>query len=214
MGNGWIFKLTKPIKEFVANLNRRWNKSLVHLERWMETELIDAMVDGGYGIQGIAQTDFYRYITSPEGLSELGIETSDPPRLLEAYRRTLKVSRKRNIVSVKFGNYAELKMATPHPFAGVKNLHVTSWLEFVVEGVTASSGFVPRARLPQKARKYIRLNTAPGGLMLPAGKLGSTGQWKFPAEHRNYQEKWLRDNLGNINRAVQEASARFLNKKG
>jgi hypothetical protein len=92
-----------------------WALALQDLKKWAAKDLVRAMTFGGMGIQGIAQTPFYRYISSEEGLSQLGIQKADPPRLLEAYEKTFKVSANNTMMLIKFGDIAELKTHTPHP---------------------------------------------------------------------------------------------------
>lgn len=213
MPKGWKLKLINPAKAVEVAVNKAWVLALKDLENWMEKDLVNALVHGGFNIEGIGQTDFYKYISSPEGLSELGIEKSDPPKLLNAYKRTFKVAKNNRTLMFKFGDTARLKVATPHPYAGVKNLHVASWLEFIVDGVKAQSGFVPRAKLPKNAEKHIRVKSAPGGLMLPTGKYGSSGKWRFPAKYTNYEEKWFQANAAKIEKAIQEAIAMFLTRR-
>jgi len=213
VAKGWKLKLIRPTESIKTAVNKGWGLALQDIENWIEDDLADAMVYGNLGIQGIAETPFYRYISSPDGISQLGIEKSDPPKLLEAYKRTIKVSRNNRLITVRFGNESQLKLATPHPHAGVKHLHVKSWLEFIVDGVNAQSGFVPRARLPRAAQKNIRVQSAPGGLMLPQGRFGSTGTWRFPANFANYESKWLKSNAAKIEKALQNAAIRFLSKR-
>ena len=180
------------------------------LDKWVQTELVKALVYSGFGIQGIADTAFYRFVSSPQGLSELGIEASEPPKLLDAYERTIKVDRTGQQLRIKFGDWALLKMLTPHPAAGTGNLHVTSWLEFVVDGLTVDRGFVPRARLPKSAEGSIRLGAPLGGLMLPRGVLGSTGLWRFPAQLRSFEQSWLQTNVTVIQNAIVRKTIELL----
>lgn len=75
------------------------------------------MTFGGLGIQGIAQTEFYNFITSETGLSQLGIPSTEPPKLLDAYAsKGFKILIKggRTVV-LQFGDVVQLKLATPHP---------------------------------------------------------------------------------------------------
>jgi hypothetical protein len=168
----------------------------------MSTDLINAMVHGGFGIQGIEDTQFYRFISSPDGLSELGIEKSEPPRLLDAYKTSFKVSRNNRMLVLKFGDTARLKLGTPHPATGTGFLQITSWMEWILDGTNVGSGYVPRAKLPSKTQKSIRVRSSPGGLMLPRGVFGSTGLWRFPANLRDYDREWLANNVGKIQDAI------------
>jgi hypothetical protein len=72
---------------------------------------------------------------------------------------------------------------------------------------------VPRARLPKEAQRAIRVKSAPGGLMLPDGRFGSTGRWRFPANFANYPSKWFNDNVAKIEMAIRDAAIRFLSKR-
>lgn len=213
MPKGWKLKLIRPVDAIELAVNKAWALALQDLERWMQKSLVPALVTGGFGIEGISETQFYRFITSPEGLSQLGIEKADPPKLLEAYRKTFKVSRNNKLLILKFGDVARLKLGTPHPAAGKGNLHVQSWLEFIVDGTEAQSGFVPRKRLPDNIQKSIRVRSAPGGLMLPRGAFGSTGLWRFPSRLQSYETKWFQDNAAKIEKAIINAAVDFLTKR-
>lgn len=213
MGNGWRLNLIRPNKSVEVAVTRGWAEALQDLDKWMSTELIDAMVYGGIGIQGINDTPFYRFISSPDGLSELGIEASEPPRLLEAYKASFKISRNNHMIVITFGDAARLKMGTPHPAAGTGFLQITSWMEWILDGKTVGSGYVPRAKLPSGAQKSIRVQSSPGGLMLPRGALGSTGLWRFPTNIYDYDRAWLASNVGKINDAVVNQLAVFLTRR-
>jgi hypothetical protein len=178
----------------------------------METDLVQAMVYGGLGIQGIAQTAFYKFVSSAEGLSQLGIEKTEPPKLLRAYENTIKIKRGRGQVAIKFGNLALLKLATPHPANGTGNLHIESWLEWIFDGKKVASGFVPRNQLPNSLQKNIRVKSSPGGLMLSKGNFGSTGLWRFPSQLADFEKKWLRTNLSVIEKLIQEQAIVSLTK--
>lgn len=213
MVRGWKLKLINPKDAVVKAVNEGWAFALKDIEDWMESDLTNALINGGFGIQGIRDTAFYNFITSPDGLSQLGIEKGDAHKLLEAYRKSIKVSRNNRLVTLKFGDHARLRLSTPHPYAGIKHLHVQSWMEFVLDGVKAQSGFVPRAKLPESSQKHIRVKSAPGGLMLPQGKSGSSGSWQFPAKLLNYDSDWLKRNAAKIEKAIQQAAIRFLTKR-
>jgi hypothetical protein len=192
-----------PVKKLSKQLNKNINLFPGKLETWMRAVLIPAMVDGGLGIQGIAQTEFYHYITSDAGLSELGIKRDDPPKLLNAYRtKAFSVIKKGKTISLRFGNVSDLKLQTPHPYAGVGHLKVTSWLEFFTDKVKIKSGFVPRNKIPKQTQRAIRLSDPLGGLMLPGGILGSSGGWQVPSKFFNYDKLWFQSNIGKINQAI------------
>jgi len=210
MANGWQLNLIRPTEAVTLAVNQGWAEALQDLARWMESDLIHAMVFGGLGIQGIAQTHFYNFISSPEGLSELGIEKSEPPRLLDAYMTAFKVSRNNRLIMLQFGDTARLKLGTPHPASGTGFLQISSWMEWILDGVNVGSGYVPRAKLPRNTQKAIRISSAPGGLMLPRGVFGSTGLWKFPTNLRNYDRDWIADNISKIQDAIVNQMAVFL----
>jgi len=165
-----------------------WEMALTDLAKWMEKDLVKALVFGGLGIEGIAQTPFYKFITSAEGLSQLGIEKTEPPRLLRAYEKTaFKVTAHKRVIHLKFGDIVKLKAATPHPANGTGNLQIESWLNWIVDGEPVlGRGFVPRRDIPENVQEKIRLGSPLGGLMLPKGALGrSLGSWRFPAQFAN-----------------------------
>lgn len=213
MARGWHVSLVKPTEIITSAVQRAWGDSLDDLEKWMSSDLVVAMVDGGLGIDGIASTPFYRFISSPDGLSQLGIEKTEPPKLLNAYKRSFKVSRNRKLIVLKFGDTARLKIGTPHAAAGTGNLNVASWMEWILDGVNVGSGFVPRGKLPAKAQKSIRVKSSPGGLMLPRGAFGSIGMWRFPSALQNYDRKWLEANIGKIQKAIIDQMTMFLTRR-
>jgi hypothetical protein len=178
----------------------------------MKKDLVKAMVFGGDGIQGIAQTPFYKFITSADGLSQLGIERTEPPKLLRAYERSaFSVKRSKRIITLKFGDVAKLKSATPHPASGEGQLKVSSWLEWILDGEqVVGRGFVPRKDIPKATQDRIRLGPPIGGLMLSRGAFNkSTGSWRFPQQFANYEDEWLAKNLVAIQRAIINQMIKF-----
>jgi hypothetical protein len=75
-----------------------------------------------------------------------------------------------------------------------------------------ASGFVPRNRMPVAIQKRIRVQSAPGGLMLSKGTFGSTGLWRFPTQLADFEVKWLRENVSTIEKLVQERAIVSLTK--
>ena len=173
----------------------------------MRTELLRALVHGGMGIQGIEQTPFYKWLISDDGLSQFGIEKSEPRRLLDAYMKNLYVRRRKNIIELKFGQVAKLKLFTPHPANNTGQLHIDSWLTWALDARTEPKGYVPRTRIEssslsrkQKSKllSRIRVSTAGGGLMLGRKFLGSKGRWQIPRQYADYDIRWLRQNAVKI----------------
>jgi hypothetical protein len=204
--------LRNPAKQIKLNLKAAWKKTLSDLERWMAKDLVKAMVHGGMGIQGIKQTEFFKFISSPDGLSQLGIPATEPPKLLKAYLTTaFKVKRKGETLSLEFGNVAALKAATKHPAAGTGHLSISSWMEWVFDKKQVNSGFVPRRKV-LGGQKSIRLGTPLGGLMLPKGALGSSGLWRFPEALSNYEDKWISENSGKIQQAIDNKVVELMTK--
>ena len=212
MAKNWTLRLIRPSDAVKVTVNKGWPVALKDLETWMQSDLVRAMVYGGLGIQGIAETPFYKFISSDDGLSQLGIERTEPPKLLRAYLSTIKIVRNSNQVNIKFGDMALLKLATPHPANGTGNLQIESWLEWVFDGKKVNSGFVPRNNIPTAVQKNIRIKSAPGGLMLSKGTFGSTGLWKFPTQLADFERKWLRTNVSTIEKLVQERAIISLKK--
>lgn len=210
-----IVNLADIKKKLSDRLNRR---VLPGLKSWVETDLVRALVYGGMGIQGIAQTDFYAWITSVEGLSELGIEASEPPKLLNAYLKTFKVtySSTGRTINLDFGDIKLLKLMTPHPAAGTGSLNIDSWLTWVFDDITVNAGFVSRARISRvspKTEEYIRLGPPLGGLMLPARAFGiSTGHWKFPSQFSDYDIDWVDKNRAKIRLAIRQKTLELIKR--
>lgn len=207
----WKVQLINPSNAVEVALRDGWAKALKDLEKWIEKELVPAMIYGGLGIVGIADTPFYRFISSPDGLGQLGIDSSEPPRLLEAYRKAFTVGSNNNTLLLMFGDLATLKLLTPHPASGTGRLHVQSWLEWIVDDLPVTdAGYVERSNLPSKLHKSIRVRSAPGGLMLPRGAFGSAGVWRFPAQLHNYDVDWLNGSLADIERVITNQLLAFL----
>ena len=209
----WTITLIKPLEKLRVHANGAWDRSMPELEQWMRGELVPAFVYGGHGVIGISQTAFYKFITSPDGLSQLGIEATEPPKLLQAYATTaFKVRIHKHHMVLEFGNYAKLKAATPHPADGTGHLHIDSWLEWV-EGREVHRGFIPREKIHGRAIKSIRLGDPLGGLMLPRGAYGSTGLWRFPSALRDYEDKWFMQNIITIQRLLTDKMLEVFVKK-
>jgi hypothetical protein len=208
----WTIKLIRPKIAINKVVFPAWEMALGDLESWMKRDLVKSMVFGGDGIQGIAQTPFYKFIISPDGLSQLGIEKTEPPKLLKAYERSaFSVKRSKRVISLKFGNVARLKSATPHPASGQGQLKVSSWLEWILDGdQVIGRGFVARKDIPKTTQDKIRLGPPIGGLMLSRGAFNkSTGSWRFPQQFANYEDEWLAKNVVKIQQAIIKQMIKF-----
>lgn len=215
MAGKWSIKLINPdhiIKQAVSQI---WAGVMADMEKWITKELVPALTygsaspKGNLGLQGIADTAFYKFITGPQGISELGISPVDAVKLLRAYENSMKVSYNNNLIILRFGDMAQLKAATPH---SDKDVTVQSWLEWIVDGVPiAGYGFVPANELPKNLQDTPR--SRPGGLMLKKGEYGSTGQWKFPQQFAHYDSDWLAFNAAKLEKLIVEQAIIFFNKR-
>jgi hypothetical protein len=184
------------------------------LAKWMGKSLVPAMVHGGLGIQGIEQTNFYKFIISPAGLSQLGIADTEPPKLLAAYKNSFRTVVTSKSAELLFGDVAMLKSATIHPATNTGKLRVQSWLDWIIDKeVVTDAGFIPREKIPPSLQGNIRLSSPLGGLMLPRGRFGSTGFWRFPSVLAEFDRDWLRNNKDKIEKAMIDAAIRIYNKK-
>jgi hypothetical protein len=200
-----------PIPIVKKTINEAWQKTLIDLSVWIKSDLVKAMVYGGLGIEGIAQTNFYKFISSDDGLSQLGIDKSQPPKLLLAYEGSaFSTTVEMNSITLQFGDIAKLKVATPHPANNTGNLQIESWLDWIIDGLHVGRGYVPRKDIPPNTQKSIRLNSPLGGLMLSEGILGSVGEWDFPAEYSNYDAKWLDENSEKIKKVLMNKVVELL----
>lgn len=209
-----IFFFSNSRRIVSDHMKRMWGAAMPDIAKWMGKVLVPAMVHGGLDIEGIEQTSFYKFITSPEGLSQLGINASEPPKLLEAYKKTFRTEVTRSSVRLLFGDVAVLKSNTIHPATGTGKLSVESWLDWIVdkEAVT-DAGFIPRESIPKTLQGNIRLSSPLGGLMLPRGRFGSTGLWRFPSVLAEFDKDWLSKNKAQIELLITFAAIRIYNKK-
>lgn len=214
MGLKLKVRLIRPEQALKEFAQRAWEKTMPELDKWMRSRLVQVLVYGGNGIQGISQTDFYKFISSDDGLSQLGIERSQPPRLLLAYEnKAFSIRSYKKQMTFQFGDIAKLKVATPHPASGTGNLHIQSWLEWIVDDLPVARGYVPRSNLSPGAQKSIRLGSPLGGLMLPRKAFGSTGLWRFPNELKNFEDKWFRENIDKIQTFILEKALEIFAQK-
>jgi len=189
-------------------LTDAWGKALIQLGSWLEKDFVNTLIFGGRGIVGIAQTDLYKWITSPQGLSELGIPPSEPPKLLQAYKTSFKVDVRSKSLGFYFGNIAALIKGTPHPANDTGKLRIKSWMRWVKDDSGGpgqdvnDAGFVPRSKLNATSSKFIRLSSPLGGLMLSKGRIDSTGTWSVPVSFKTYDEAWFNQNKTAIESAI------------
>ena len=214
MPTKWKLTLIRPKDAIQFQVRNAWSKAMKDLARWMKAEFAGILTFGGMGIQGIADTPFYKFISSAAGLSQLGIDKTQPPRLLKAYETSaFRVSSTKSTLLLRFGDVAQLKLATPHPASGTGHLQIESWLEWILDRKSVGSGFVKRASIPKGSQKNIRLAAPLGGLMLPTGVFGSTGLWRFPAVLGKYEEKWFKDNIKKIEKVILNQALMFLQNR-
>lgn len=206
------FKLVKAEIEVKKYLKKIYALALDDLRQWINTKLFPALIAGGYGIQGIAKTDFIAWALSNRGLSELGIYPKDVKTLLQALISSFKVMKTKNGLDITFGNFAKLRTQTPHPFAGEGLLSVTSWLE-LVKKPNPNYGFVPRSSLNKVAQEYIRLGKPKGGLMLEKGVFGSTGKWSAPVQYKNWEEQWALASAPKVQKLIMTKLKAFMEKR-
>ncbi len=185
------------------------------MESWIQKSLVPAMTDGGLGLKGISDTPFYKFITSNDGLSQLGIPPTEPSRLLNAYKgRAFSVDVGKSFVRLQFGNIAVLKLETPHPSSGSGKLTVSSWMEWILDKKDVTdAGFVSRSNLPAGLQQYPRLQSPLGGLMLRRGRFGSSGLWRFPASLIDYEVDWLMLNKAKIEDLMISQVTKLLQKE-
>jgi len=199
-------KLLRTVSAIKGPLANAFRLVLLEFNIWLAKDLKRALIYGGLGIEGITQTSFYQWLTSEDGLSQLGIPADEPPKLLAAYDKTFRVDTRGFTTKFDFGNVYNLLQATPHPANGTGQLKIKSWMSWVIDGkVVPNYGYVPRNKLPnsRKLRQHIRLNDPLGGLMLRANKFGSTGHWALPAVVTTYADQWFISNQAKIEAAMQ-----------
>lgn len=208
----WIGQPTIPTRQHIRN---SFKAALLRLEPWIQQSLVPALVYGGLGIQGIAQTTFYTFITSNEGLSQLGIRREDPPKLLQAYLDSHKLIRKGTFLELRFGHPDKLIKGTRHWAHGTGLLRIGSWMNWVLKDeIVQNFGFVTRAALPKWMQRRPRLKAPLGGLMLnkdrpigggkTAALLGNKGHWEFPNSLKDYYVTWFTQNQAQIAKAIED----------
>ncbi len=207
------FKLVNVEVAVKKHLKKIYALAIEDLRKWIKSTLIPALIKGGEGIQGIAETPFIQWAKSNEGLSQLGIYPQDIRDMLKALLSTFTVRKVGNSLVIYFGNFAKLKSLTPHPFSGEGKLEVRSWLE-LVEKPNPNYGFVPRNKVKRRAKEYIRLNSPRGGLMLKKGQMGSTGRWSVPAKYKAWDTIWAAKTMPKVQKIVSKKLQYFLEKRG
>lgn len=206
MAKAWELQILTPKRELYRVLRDGVNRAINQLAIWIADDLVRAFVYGGHGINGLISTDFYKFIISPQGLSELGIELATATKILDAYLEAFEVRVKKGQITLLFGDIAKLKLKTPHPATGTGKLRVESWLDWIVDGERVlDAGFVPRSTVEEyrpAATKFIRLRDPLGGLMLPNRRMRSIGHWSFPTKYLDYATDWLNANKPAIELAI------------
>lgn len=218
--------LGDPKKVITEAIKKAAKDAFPEVRDFIKGEIIPALIFGTGSLSNrllsISNTSFYKWVSSEEGLSQLGIEATEPPKLLEAYQETLKVGRNATTISFNFGDVVQLMLFTPHPASGTGKLTIESWLEWVFDDVTAPEhGFVSRARirrLPdsddvERLESFIRLGAPLGGLMLPHGQIGSFGFWEFPETLKDFETDWLAKNLDIVNELMVEKYVDAIERK-
>lgn len=207
-------ELLNPIQQTQAFIQKAWRNTIQNLAPWIAEQLIPSLVYGGMGIKGLTSTEFWKFINSAEGLSELGIRPQDTQALLDAYIKSFIVRANGTELMFQFGNEAELKFGTPHWATGTGKLRVNSWLDWILDGEPVNdAGYVPRSDIPTEMQHAIRLNNPLGGLMLPGRLLGSAGTWRFPYRLQRYAEDWLRENMEIIEKVIGNQIALLFQKE-
>ena len=177
----------------------------------MKSSLVPALVYGGLGIKGIADTSFYKFVTSPAGLSQLGIRPGDPAALLNAYLYGYKIVRSKTTIELRFGEEKDLIRKTPHWANNTGKLRINSWMTWILTNrIVADYGYVPRPSLPKGLQRRIRLSDPLGGLMLSKGKFRSSGRWQFPSVFKDYYVTWFNQNQSEIAKLMDKQFRLFL----
>jgi|APGre2960657404_1045060.scaffolds.fasta_scaffold07881_4 hypothetical protein len=207
------FKIANFETQVKHHLKKMYALALNDLKIWIETKLFPALIKGGYGIQGLIQTEFIIWAMSNRGLSELGIYPKDVKNLIVAFENSFKIRKSKSGMDIMFGNFATLRAATPHPFAGEGLLTVSSWLE-LLDQPNPNYGFVPRSKLNKTSQEYIRLGKPKGGLMLKEDVFGSSGFWAVPTVYKDWDKIWVVKNSPKIQKKILEKLQHFLQKRG
>lgn len=204
-----------PISVTKKHIKDAFIRTVNHLEPWLKQSLVPALIYGGLGIQGIAQTPFYTFVKSNEGLSQLGIRPEDPPKLLQTYFDSHVIVKRGTFLELRFGDRDKLLKGTPHWANGTGLLRIGSWMEWVLlDRIVSNFGYVPRQALPPNFARKSRLKAPLGGLMLAkdrpisgnktASFFGSSGRWEFPKSLKDYYIPWFNQNQGIIAKVIEQ----------
>lgn len=215
LGKNLKIKLIDPKKAIKIQVAFAWRDSLQDMSYWLKNDLVDALIFGGkFGITGITQTPFFQFISSPEGLGQLGIEPIEIRNLLIAYQNSFDIQISNNKIVFKFGDIAKLIAGTPHPASGTGNLTIKSWMQWIVQKYNVRGyGYVKKSDLPRGLHRRIRVKSVPSGLMIRRGNFGSSGSWKVPDQYRNYAQDWFASNVNAIEKAIIDQIIVFLNMR-
>lgn len=213
----WTLQITTLPNELKQRLNVKWNDALKDLRFWIIGSLVPALINGGLGLQGIKDTEFFKFVISDDGLSQLGIEKVTAMQLLTAYQKSFTVELATNELTFNFGDEIKLKLGTPHPASGTGQLRIDSWLTWILDGQQVMGyGFLPRVIIPSRSRGAIRLKDPLGGLMLKPGTFGfndDLSSWEFPVKYQNYDIDWVNINKSKIEDLIVKQMNHFLSRQ-
>lgn len=210
----WELDLQNPQSQVRKQILSQLPFVFEKMKNWLENELPKNLIFGGAGIVGIQETPFYQWLNSNEGLSQLGIDSSEPQKLLDAYLASFKIKKTTESIVLTFGDHDLLELLTPHPASGEGRLEIRSWLEWVLEDLKVQGfGYVSREDLSNRMQEYPRLSSPLGGLMLPAGSFGSSGSWQVPEQYQDFDTKWFIQNEPKIVELMESKFVELLNER-
>ncbi len=143
--------------------------------------IIDGLIFGGKGWQGLVDTPAWKWINSTKGYGQLGFSNPlEPLNLLNALRKSWTVHKVKQVnmsgsiqigFSFTFGDITALRQATIHPAAGYGKLPADrSWFDWVYSGLVLQEVNYHFTKTgPTKGSRSSVIAGKDAGLMKPGG---------------------------------------------
>lgn len=215
----------------VKAIRRRTSRAMSLSVFPVQERLRKSVVNGGDRIRGFSSTNTWKWISSPEGLGQIGFtDASQATAVFQAIEQSIRVKTANQsgskILLIGLLNMMVLARATPHPAtSSTPKLNIESWfVDWILDQKSVTdAGFVDlRTFLKTQTDRGRKIRTYPrsfniaglggAGFMLPGGFSGSRGTWRVPAGVGGEDiRQWLAGNIPGIRFIIEdELSKAFL----